>query len=53
MNDFYAEMSDRVPLGRLGEAEDYADLVAFLVSARATFITGTAVNLDGGMCPVV
>ena len=53
MADFYAEMGGRVPLGRLGDAEDYGDLVAFLVSERATFITGMAINLDGGMCPVV
>ena len=53
MDDFYAEMGDRVPLGHLGDAQDYGDLVAFLVSDRATFITGTAINLDGGMCPVV
>ena len=47
--DLYAEIARRVPLGRLGEAEEYADLVAFLVSERAAFITGTAINLDGGM----
>jgi NAD(P)-dependent dehydrogenase (short-subunit alcohol dehydrogenase family) len=49
----YDEMAVRVPLGRMGEAEDYADLAAFLVSERATFITGAAINLDGGMSPVV
>ncbi len=49
----YEDFGRRVPLGRVGEAEDYADLVAFLVSARATYITGTAVNLDGGLCPVL
>ena len=47
--ELYAQMARRVPLGRMGEAEEYADLVAFLVSARAAFITGTAINLDGGM----
>ena len=47
--ELYAEMGRRVPLGRMGKAEEYADLVAFLVSARAAFITGTAINLDGGM----
>jgi 3-oxoacyl-[acyl-carrier protein] reductase len=51
--EIYAEMAARVPLGRIGEAEEYADLVAFLVSARAAYITGTAINLDGGMSPVV
>ena len=49
----YEELSARVPLGRVGEAEDYGDLVAFLCSARASYITGTAINLDGGLCPVI
>ncbi len=33
----------------LGEAAEFADLVAFLASERAAYITGTAVNFDGGM----
>ena len=49
----YADMSNRIPLGRVGEAEDYADLAAFLCSGRATYITGTAINCDGGLCPVI
>ena len=49
----YAEMGKKVPLGRMGEAEEYADLAAFLVSERAAFITGVAVNLDGGASAVV
>jgi 3-oxoacyl-[acyl-carrier protein] reductase len=53
VEELYAEMSARVPLGRMGEAEEYADLAAFLVSERAAFITGAAINLDGGMSPVV
>ena len=50
VDDLYSEMGGRIPLGRIGEAEDYGDLVAFLCSARASYITGTAINLDGGMC---
>lgn len=50
---FYENLSQKVPLGRVGEAEDYGDLAAFLCSARASYITGTAINLDGGMCPVL
>jgi 3-oxoacyl-[acyl-carrier protein] reductase len=53
VEELYAEMAARVPLGRIGEAEEYADLVAFLVSERAAYITGSAINLDGGMSPVV
>ena len=49
----YEAMGKQVPLGRVGEAEEYADLIAFLVSERGAYITGTAINLDGGLCPVV
>jgi 3-oxoacyl-[acyl-carrier protein] reductase len=51
--DLYKELSLQVPLGRVGEAEEYADLVAFLVSDRAAYITGVAVNIDGGMSAAV
>ena len=50
---FYKEAAKRVPIGRVGEAEEFADLVAFLVSERAAYITGTANNFDGGMGAVV
>jgi len=53
VEELYKEMSANVPLGRIGEAEEYADLVAFLVSDRAAYITGTAVNIDGGMSALV
>jgi NAD(P)-dependent dehydrogenase (short-subunit alcohol dehydrogenase family) len=49
----YEELASRVPLARIGEAEEYADLVAFLVSDRAAYITGAAINLDGGLSAVV
>ena len=51
--DLYKELSAQVPLGRVGESEEYADLVAFLVSDRASYITGVAVNIDGGMSAAV
>ncbi len=50
VDELYAKMADNVPLGRVGEPEEYADLVAFLCSERARYITGTAVNIDGGRC---
>ena len=49
----YDSFAQKIPMGRVGEAEEYADLVAFLSSARASYITGTAINLDGGLCPVL
>ena len=45
----YREVAKRVPVGRVADASEFADLVAFLVSARAGYITGTAVNFDGGI----
>jgi 3-oxoacyl-[acyl-carrier protein] reductase len=52
---FYREMAGKrgVPLGRFGEAHEFADLVAFLCSERAAYITGTAINFDGGMSATV
>lgn len=50
---FERKMGQRVPVGRLGEPEEVGALVAFLASGHAGFITGTAVNIDGGASPVV
>lgn len=43
----------QIPLGRAGRAEEFADIAAFLLSPRAGYITGTALNVDGGKSPVV
>lgn len=43
----------RIPAGRLGKPEEFADLACFLVSDRAAFINGVAANIDGGMSPVL
>ena len=53
VDELYIEMSKKVPMGKVGEEIDYANLVAFLSSKRSAYITGTAINLDGGLCPVV
>jgi NAD(P)-dependent dehydrogenase (short-subunit alcohol dehydrogenase family) len=45
----YREIGKRVPIGRIADASEFGDLVAFLASERAGYITGTAVNFDGGM----
>ena len=50
---YYEQVGKRTPVGRIGEAEEVADLVAFLASSRAAFITGTAINIDGGAGAVV
>jgi NAD(P)-dependent dehydrogenase (short-subunit alcohol dehydrogenase family) len=46
--DLFAMLAARVPMGRLGEAEDVAALVHFLVSDAARFINGAVLPLDGG-----
>jgi len=52
---FYEQLARErgVPLGRIGEAEELGALVTFLVSAPAGYITGVAVNFDGGLSGVV
>jgi 3-oxoacyl-[acyl-carrier protein] reductase len=37
-----------IPIGRLGEPEEFAAVVAFLASERASYVTGTSIQIDGG-----
>ncbi|MDA1099799.1 MAG: SDR family oxidoreductase [Proteobacteria bacterium] len=55
MVDFLSGMAaDRgVPLVRLGTAEEFANMACFLASDVASYITGTAINVDGGLSRVV
>lgn len=50
--DVYADMSRNVPMGRLGTAEEFANMALFLASDAGSYITGTAINIDGGITPV-
>jgi 3-oxoacyl-[acyl-carrier protein] reductase len=49
-DEFYRDLvaSRGVPLGRAGLPEEAANLINFLVSAEGSYVTGTAINLDGG-----
>lgn len=53
LSDYYAEMGRTVPMGRVGTAEEFANAACFLASDQGSYITGTAINVDGGACPVV
>jgi len=44
-----ADIASQIPLGRMGKPEEIADVVAFLASERASYITGTVIPVDGGI----
>jgi len=51
--DFLAKMAKdlNLPLGRVGRAEEYANMALFLVSDAASYINGVSINIDGGKSP--
>lgn len=53
LSDWYEDMGNSVPIGRVGEAYEAADMISFLVSKQASYITGSAVNIDGGLSAVI
>jgi NAD(P)-dependent dehydrogenase (short-subunit alcohol dehydrogenase family) len=53
LEDFIAQAGRPVPLGRMGRAEEFANIACFLVSDAASYVTGCAINVDGGRSPVM
>ena len=51
--EYIAARAKEIPLGRIGKAEEFANMACFLVSDAGSYITGTATNVDGGRSPVV
>ena len=47
--DRWPEYVKGLPMGRLGKPEEIADMVAFLISDRAAYVSGSIVNVDGGL----
>jgi 3-oxoacyl-[acyl-carrier protein] reductase len=53
LEDYVNARTKDIPLGRIGRAEEFANIACFLASDAASYITGTAINVDGGRSPVV
>jgi 3-oxoacyl-[acyl-carrier protein] reductase len=53
LEDFIAQAGKGVPMGRMGKAEEFANVATFLASDAAGYVTGCAINVDGGRSPVV
>jgi 3-oxoacyl-[acyl-carrier protein] reductase len=47
-DEVLTEMAARIPAGRIGDPEEFASVVAFLASERASYVTGTTIQVDGG-----
>jgi len=53
VQDYMMGRSKEIPLARPGRAEEFADLACFLASDAGSYITGAAINVDGGLSRVV
>lgn len=50
---FLSGMAKNIPLGRVGTAEEFANVACFLASDLASYVTGTSINVDGNLSPVM
>jgi len=53
LDEWYSVNGKAVPLARFGESYEVADTIVFLASEKASYITGTAINVDGGSSAVI
>jgi len=55
VEEFYQTTASNahIPLGRVGRADEFADLASYLLSPRASYVTGVGIALDGGLSPVI
>jgi NAD(P)-dependent dehydrogenase (short-subunit alcohol dehydrogenase family) len=52
-DELYRQIAQNIPLGRVGRPGEFADLAAYLLSDRSSYVTGSAINLDGGTSPAL
>lgn len=53
VEDVVTESTASIPIGRYGAPQEYADVVTFLASALASYVTGSIVRVDGGLIPSI
>jgi len=53
IEEIAAESTASIPVGRYGDPQEYADVVAFLASERASYMTGSVLRVDGGLIPSI
>lgn len=55
LDDFIQDYTDKagIPLGRMGEADEFGKLACFLASDACSYVTGAAIPVDGGSTPVI
>ena len=55
LDEFYSDTAKArgIPLGRVAETHEAGDVITFLASDMASYLTGVAINIDGGTSPVV
>lgn len=53
LGDYIKGLEKDIPMGRIGKAEEFANMACFLASDAGSYVTGTAINIDGGRSPVV
>ena len=53
LEEWYEDAAKQLNIDRFGTAEEFANMATFLASDAGSYINGTAINVDGGSCPVV
>lgn len=52
IEEFFAKEGEKLPMKRMGTAQEFANVALFLASDAASYVAGTAINVDGGLAPV-